>query len=371
MSIPPNIPYVDLTLQHRAIRTELLKAVETVFDHSQFILGPEVEQFEKEFAELCGTRFAVGINSGTDALVLGLRALGVGPGDEVISVSNSFVASASCISLVGAKPVFVDVGPDYNLDPKKLASALTPQTRAILPVHLTGRSADMTAINEFAKEHGLLVIEDAAQAAFAEHRGKPVGSLGDIGCFSLHPLKTLSACGDGGVITTNDEAVVEQLHLLRNIGLQSRDETVLWSGNSRLDTLQASMLLVKLKYVDEWTEGRRSNARAYQKALSGISEIKLVTEDDRDRSVYHTFVVQADRRDLLREHLQEHGIGSAIHYPTPIHLQTVGRRLGYKEGDFPITESQAGKIVSLPVYPELSNNDIEFIAATIREFYGE
>jgi dTDP-4-amino-4,6-dideoxygalactose transaminase len=371
LSTLKKIPYVDLTLQHRAIKAELLRAVEDVFDHGQFILGPEVEQFEARFAALTGTRHAVGVGSGTDALILGLRSLGIGPGDEVITVSNSFVASASCIALVGAKPVFVDVGPDYNLDPEKLAGVLTPRSRAILPVHLTGRAADMTAIIDFARENDLLVIEDAAQAVFAEHRGKRVGSLGDIGCFSLHPLKTLSACGDGGVITTNDDAVYEQLRLLRNIGLEERDKTVVWSGNSRLDTMQAAMLLVKLKYAEGWTEMRSANAGSYVAALSDIPEITLAAEDDRDRSVYHTFVVQAQRRDQLREYLQAREIGTAVHYPTPIHLQPVGLSLGYEPGDFPETESQAEKIVSLPVYPELSEVDIDYVATTIREFYGK
>lgn len=371
MPDPRNIPYVDLTLQHRELRTELLRAVEGVFDHGQFVLGPEVGQFEDQFAELCGSRFSVGVNSGTDALILGLRVLGIGPGDEVITVSNSFVASASCIRLVGATPVFADVGPDYNLDPEKLKDSLTTRTRAILPVHLTGRPANMTAINDFAAKHGLLVIEDAAQAVFAEHRGERVGALGDIGCFSLHPLKTLSACGDGGVITTDDEEVADRLRVLRNIGLEGRDRTVEWSGNSRLDTMQAAMLLIKLKHVNDWTERRRTNAYVYTSALEGISAIELVNDDDRDRSVFHTFVVQAEARDLLREHLQQRGIGTAVHYPTPIHLQPVGVDLGYKMGDLPRTESQAQKIVSLPVYPELTSGDIEYVATAIREFYGE
>ena len=248
------VPYVDLVAPHVALEAELLEATRRVLRHGQFILGPEVAQFEKAFAELCGCKHAVGLNSGTDALILALRVLDIGPGDEVITVANSFVATAGAVVLAGARPVFVDVGPDQNMDPALVEAAITPRTKAILPVHLTGRMADMQSLNEIAGRHHLHVIEDAAQSVLAELRGRRAGAWGTLGCFSLHPLKNLSACGDGGAITTMDKALYERLLWLRNIGLINREEAVQWSGNSRLDTLQAALLLVKLRRLPEWTE---------------------------------------------------------------------------------------------------------------------
>ena len=347
-----------------------MAAISGVIDHGQFIFGEEVTEFERQFAQLSGVSHAVGVNSGTDALILALKAVGVGPGDDVITVSNSFVASASCIHILGASPVFVDVGQDYNLDPTLLEAAITPRTKAILPVHLTGRPADMAPILEVAKSHGLYVIEDCAQAVGAEYRGQRVGSLGSVGCFSLHPLKTLNACGDGGVITTNDPSLYEQFNILRNHGLRSRDECVTWSFNSRLDTLQAAILLVKLKYVEQWTEERREHASFYQNALGGIPGITMPGEQTWEKSVYHTFVVQAERRDDLRAYLSSKGVDTAIHYPVPIHLQEAARNLGYRQGSFPVTESQAEKIVSLPIYPELEQDQMGFVAECVMNFYN-
>jgi dTDP-4-amino-4,6-dideoxygalactose transaminase len=360
---------VDIARQHAAIKDELLAAVGKVLDHGNFVLGPEVEEFERRFAELCGTQFSVGVNSGTDALVLALRSLSIGPGDEVITAVNSFVASASCIALVGARPVLVDVRADYNLDPRAVEAAITPRTKAILPVHLTGRPADMDSICSLARRRGLFVIEDAAQAVAAKLHGRPVGSFGDIGCFSLHPLKTLKACGDGGVVVTQSAAVAEKIRLLRNLGLETRENARFWSSNSRLDTIQAAMLLVKLNYLETWTERRRANARFYQKHLAGITEVQAPQDPPEMRCVYHTFVIQADRRDELKQHLASRGIGAQIHYPRPIHLQDAARRLGYREGDFPVAESQARRILSLPVYPELTETDLMRIVSAIRQFY--
>jgi dTDP-4-amino-4,6-dideoxygalactose transaminase len=365
------IPYVDLATQHRVLRAELLEAVGRVLDHGQFVLGPEVEEFERRFAELCGTRHAAAVGTGTDALVLGLRALGIGAGDEVITAPNSFVASASAIALVGARPVFVDVGEDYNLDPDLLEAAVTPRTRAVLPVHLTGRPARMDAILEIARAHGLAVVEDAAQAVLAELGGRRVGSFGDVGCFSLHPLKTLNAIGDGGVVTTDDDGVADRLRLLRNIGLQTRDDAVLWGANSRLDTVQAAVLLVKLRHVEEWTAARRAHAAAYAEALEGVPGIEVPRERPDERSVYHTYVIQADDRDGLRARLAERGIGTAIHYPVPIHLQTTAAGLGYTAGSFPVAERQARRILSLPVYPELSEAQRGTVAAAVAELAAE
>lgn len=370
MQLALRVPYVDIAGQHAPLRAELLAAVAGVIDSGAFVLGPQVEEFESRFATLCGARYAVGVNSGTDALILALRVLGVGPGDEVITPPNSFVASASCIALLGAQPVFVDVGDDYNLDPAKIAAAITPRTKAILPVHLTGRPADMTAIGEIALAHGLAVVEDCAQAVIAEHRGARVGSLGSIGCFSLHPLKTLNACGDGGMLVTNDRRHYERLLELRNLGLRSREDCVEWSGNSRLDTLQAAMLLAKLPYLEDWTRGRRENAQRYHRALAAIPQLRLPQDLPHEFAVYHTYVVQAEDRDALRSALAERGIGTQVHYPTPIHLSNAARGLGYRRGDFPVTEAQAAKIVSLPVYHTLSADQHAYVCEAISDFYG-
>jgi dTDP-4-amino-4,6-dideoxygalactose transaminase len=365
------IPYVNLAAQHAPIKDELLAAVSSVIDRGQFILGDEVAEFERRFAELCGVRYAVGVNSGTDALILALKALGIGPGDEVITVPNSFVASTSCIVLLGAHPVFVDVRADYNMDPALIEQAITSRTRAILPVHLTGRPADMDPILEIARNHRLQVIEDCAQAVSAEYRGKRVGSFGIVGCFSLHPLKTLNACGDGGMLTTDDADLAEQFGILRNIGLKTRDDCVVWSGNSRLDTIQAAMLLVKLNYLDEWTEQRRTNARFYQEKLASLPQVQVPMDKPYERAVYHAFIIQADNRDELRAHLAERGIGTAIHYPVPIHLHRAARNLGCGPGSFPVAERQAQRILSLPIYPELGDTRLKYVVDSIHSFNQE
>ena len=363
------VPYVNLPAQHAPIKEQLLNAVAKVIDHGRFILGPEVDEFEERFAKMCGVKYAVGVNSGTDALILSLHALGIGPGDEVITVPNSFVASAGCIAMTGAKPIFVDSQGDLNINPDLIEAAITPQTRAILPVHLSGRSCDMSPIMKIAKSRGLHVIEDCAQAVGAEYRGQQVGSFGSAGCFSLHPLKTLNACGDGGVLTTNDPQLYQSFKELRNIGLKNRDECVAWSNNSRLDTMQAAMLLVKMEHLHEWTEQRRSNALLYQRLLDGIPSIMVPSDHDYERSVYHTFVIQAQYRDELKSYLSEQEVSTAIHYPIPIHLQAAAQNLGYCVGSFPVTEKQASSILSLPIYPELTEEQIEYVAACIRNFY--
>ncbi len=363
------VPYVDLAAQHAPLREELLEAAGRVISHGQFILGPEVARFEERFAKLCRTRYAVGVANGTDALGLALRALGIGPGDEVITAPNSFVASASAVALVGARPVFSDVGPDYNLDPKAVERAVTSRTKAILPVHLTGRPADMDALMGLAKANGLRVVEDCAQAVLAEYKGRRVGSFGSFGAFSLHPLKTLNACGDGGVLTTNDEGLYRKALALRNIGLETRDRCVAWSGNSRLDTIQAAFLLVKLKHLEKWTEARQKNAAYYQKALDGVEGLIIPTDRPHEKAVFHTFVVMSERRDALKAFLAERGIGTSIHYPVPIHLQPAAAALGYKAGDFPQAERQARRILSLPAHHELSEEDLAAVAAAVREFH--
>jgi dTDP-4-amino-4,6-dideoxygalactose transaminase len=363
------IPYVNISGQHKELREELLVAIGSVLDEGQFVLGGAVEEFENRFAELCGVTNAVGLNSGTDSLVLALRVLGIGIGDEVITVPNSFVTTASSIRLVGARPVFVDVRPDLNMDPELVEGAITARTKAILPVHLTGRPADMGAIMRIADAHGLPVVEDCAQAVLAECAGRRVGSFGAVGCFSLHPLKTLNACGDGGVLTTNDQALADKVRTLRNNGLRTREDCEFWSSNSRLDTIQAAMLLIKLRYLNDWTERRREHAAYYCNGLEGVKQVYVPRECPNTRNVYHTFVIQAERRSELLEFLKARGVGTAIHYPVPIHLMTAAKELGYPAGSFPVTETLAHQILSLPIYPELSEADLHFVVDSIRQFY--
>ncbi len=362
------VPYIDLSLKNSPCRQVVLDAMERVADHGQFVLGPEVEEFERAFAALCGVRYAVGVDNGTSALVLVMKGLGIGPGDEVITAPNSFLASASSVALCGARPVFVDVGSDYLLDPDLLEAAITPRTKAIIPVHLTGRPADMDRILAIADSHTIPVIEDAAQAVGALYRGKTVGSLGKAGCFSFHPLKNLNACGDGGIITTNDEELYRYLLLARTHGLRTRDDCEFWSMNARLDALQAAILAAKLPFLPEWSEARRAHAAFYREHLSSV--VRVPDDPEHLYSVYHTFVIQADRRDELRAFLKEREIDTVVHYPVPIHLQKAALSLGHKKGDFPVTEDQADHIVSIPVFPSLTAEQRESVVAAIRAFYG-
>ena len=364
------IPYVDLAQQHRPLRDELLAAVGSVIDSGQFILGEETERFEKEFAALCGTKYAVGLNSGTDALILALKAFGIGPGDEVITAPNSYLASASCVALAGATPKFADVREDLNIDPVAVEKAITPRTKAIIPVHLTGKPAAMTELREIAQKHKLELVEDAAQAVGATLNGKAVGSFSRAGCFSLHPLKNLNACGDAGILVTDDEQVYQKVRLLRSHGQPNRNDCTEFSMVSRLDSVQAAMLRVKMRYLNDVTKRRRDNAARYRSKLGSLSSrLQCPSDGPGEFCVYHTFVVQADKRDELVAHLDKKGIGTAIHYPTPIHLMTVGRNMGHREGDFPVCERLAKRILSLPIYPELTPAEIDRIADAIAEFY--
>lgn len=362
------VPYIDLVAPHAAIKRELLAAVERVLGHGQFILGPEVESFEKAFSSYCKTKHTVGVDNGTNALSLAMRCLDIGPGDEVITAPNSFLASTSAIALIGARPVFVDVGDDYNIDTNLIEAAITDRTRAILPVHLTGRPADMHAIVDIAAKHNLHVIEDCAQAVGASIDGRKVGSFGGVGCFSLHPLKTLSAVGDGGAITTDDDGLYERLIKARNHGLRDRDSCEFWSLNARLDAIQAAMLLVKMEHLDQWTNARRSHADFYARELKGT--VQTPADKPHEHSVYHTFVVRAERRDELQSYLKTRGIDSKIHYPIPIHLQMAAKSYGYKEGSFPVTEKQSRQILSLPIYPELTEPQRQHVVDSIKSFYS-
>lgn len=361
------VKYVNFPLQYKSIKPEIDNAIKNVLEEGIFILGEEVKKFEDWFAKYCESKYALGVANGTDALILVMKALGIGLGDEVITVPNSFISTTASIVHVGAKPVFVDVRDDYNINPDLIEDAITSHTKAILPVHLTGRPTEMEPILEIAHEHDLYVIEDAAQAVGAKYHRKRVGSFGTAGCFSLHPLKNLNAYGDGGVITTEDKGLYDKLVKLRNHGLRSRDECELWGYNSRLDTIQAAIVNVKLAHLDEWTKRIREIASFYQKNLSGL--VKVPVDKPYEEAVYHTFIIQCDKRDKLQKYLLEKGIETKIHYPIPIHLQDSAKGLGYKKGDFPVAETQAKRILSLPIYPELTNEQIEMIVNEIKNFY--
>ncbi len=362
------VPYIHLGQQHATIKEEILKRIELLLDSGNYILGEETSTFEKQFSKLCNTEYALGLGNGTDTLILSMRALNIGAGDEVITAPNSYLASASSIALVNATPVFADVRDDYNIDPNQVEQVITKKTKAIIPVHLTGRPADMDAIMAIAKKHSLYVIEDCAQAVGARFKNKSVGSFGITGSFSLHPLKNLGACGDGGMVTTNNAELFEYLSKARTHGHKNRDEVDFWSFNTRLDNLQAAILNVKFNELEKWNNRRREIAEKY---FAGLNHLPIYVPKDREYeySVYHTFIIQTDKRDSLMNYLKGQAIDTKIHYPIPIHLQKAAAYLGYKKGDFPVTEKQCENILSLPVYPQLSNEQVEYVVEKINSFY--
>jgi dTDP-4-amino-4,6-dideoxygalactose transaminase len=366
------VKFVDLGLEYKSLKDEILKKFDELSSQGQYILGSEVENFEKSFAKFCGTKHAIGVANGTDALFLSMKALGIGHGDEVITAANSFIASAASIAQLGATPVFVDVRDDYNMDPALLEKAITKKTKAIMPVHLTGRPADIDAIMAIAKKHKLFVVEDSAQAVGAKYRGKRVGSFGNTGCFSLHPLKNLHVHGDGGAIVTNDTALYEILIKMRNHGLKNRDECEFFAINSRLDSIHAGILNIKLPHLDKWNARYWEIAKKYQEGLSGLKGFVQVPVDKSfEEPVYHRFIIQCEKRDELQKYLLEKGIDTKVHYPIPLHLQKAAGYLGYKEGDFPVSEKQAKKILSLPCYPALKDEQVELVIKEINAFYGK
>ena len=347
------------------------QAISAVLERGDFILGKETGLFEEEFAAYCGTAYAVGVDSGTSALKLALRAFGIGPGDEVITVANTFIATASAISCTGASPILVDADPrTCNIDVSRIEEAITERTKAIIPVHLYGCPADMDPIVEVAQQHGLVVIEDACQAHGAKYKGKRVGSLGHAAVFSFYPAKNLGAYGDGGMIVTDDARVAESLRMLRNHGQREKYHHEVRGYNHRLDTLQAAVLRVKLKYLDEWNAARRRHAQIYGEILADYRVI-LPAEADYEEGVYHLYVIRVKDRDGLRAYLQDKAISTGIHYPIPIHLQPACRDLGYQKGRFPVTEAYAEQILSLPMYAELTSDAIEYVAEAIRDFGKE
>ena len=363
-----NVPFVDLQAQHRTIRDELNQAIQRVMDRCDFALGQDVVRFEEEFAAFCGTRHAVGVDSGLSALELSLRALGIGPGDEVIVPAHTFIATAAAVTFAGARPILVDVDPaTYNIDVAQVEAAITPRTRAIIPVHLYGLPAAMDAIMSLADRHDLAVIEDACQAHGAYYKGRRVGSLGHAAAFSFYPTKNLGGCGDAGMVLTDDAEVAEQVRAMRNCGQKAKYIHELPPFNHRLDTLQAAILRVKLRYLDQWNEVRRRNAALYTNLLTG-SGIVTPVEDPDSTHVYHLYVVRTPRRDGLQAYLREQGIGTAIHYPVPIHLQPFYAGNGFRRGQFPVTEGLCDEIISLPMFPEMTTEQVEHVAANVAEF---
>jgi len=366
-----DIPLLDLKTQYHNIKSEIDKAIESVLDSGQFILGPQVKRLEESIAAYIKASYAIGVGNGTDALVIALRACGIGPGHEVITAPFTFFASAESVSAVGAKPVFVDIDPKtFNIDAAKIEKAITSKTRAIIAVHLFGQTADMEPIMDIAKKHDLLVIEDACQAMGAEYMGKKAGSLGHVACFSFFPTKNLGTYGDGGIIVTSDAQIEQKARMLRAHGSTKKYYHEMIGYNSRLDELHAAILNVKLKYLDQWNEKRRRNAAIYDKLLK---ECGVVTPyvAPYAKHIYHQYVIQVERRDELAATLKAKGIASAVYYPLPLHLQKAYKDLGYREGDMPYAEAVCKKVLALPMYPELEPEQIEYVVETIKDFVSE
>jgi len=361
------VPYLDLKAQYEPIRGEIAEAIQQVLDKTAFAGGPFVAQFEKEFASFCGTQFAAGVGSGTDALWVALLGLGIGPGDEVITVPDTFIATAEAISWCGAKPVFVDVAPvTYNMDPSKIEGAVTSKTRAIIPVHLFGQMADMDPILEIARKRKLFVIEDASQAHGAEYKGKKAGSIGDAGCFSFYPGKNLGAYGEAGAVVTNNEELDKKTRMLRDHGQAKKYYHSLIGWNARMDGIQGAVLSVKLKHLDAWTEARRRNAKRYDELLRNVPGVIVPVEAPYAKHVYHIYAIRVADRDRLIASLAEKDIHCGIHYPIPLHLLDAYKSLGYEKGAFPVAEKAASEFVSLPMYAELTGEQIAWIAAELK-----
>ena len=366
------IPFYDLKRLHLPLREELNAAIRKVQDSDWYILGPELEAFEKEFAHYCSASHCVGVGNGLDALVLSLRALGIGAGDEVIVPANTFIATALAVSQVGARVVLVDVLPETaNLDPEQLDDALTGATRAIIAVHLYGQTAEMRSILSFARKHGLAVIEDAAQAHGALYDGAPAGSLGDIACFSFYPSKNLGALGDGGAVVTSNDELAHKVRKQRNYGSDHKYEHEIKGMNSRLDELQAACLRVKLRHLDKWNEQRRNVARTYTKSLSDVEGLTLLTVPEIMTPVWHLFVVQSERRNELQDCLSSRGIDTGIHYPVPIHQSKAYRDGSLRNAGSDIAEMMAGRLLSLPMGPYLEDNEVTYVGDALRESCGK
>lgn len=364
-----NVSYSYLKEQF-ADSEEIFNGLREQLNRCQFTFGQELKEFEDKFANLCKAKYALGVGTGTDALMLSMKVLGIGPGDEVITVPNSFIATVGAIVATGARPVFVDVTDDFTINPDLIESTITNKTRALLPVHYTGAPADMPKITEIAKKYNLPVIEDACQAIGSAIDGKPVGTFGIAGGFSLHPLKNLNVWGDGGIMVTNSKEMQDKIFLLRNHGLKGRDEVEIFGYNSRLDTIQAIVGNYLIRQVDWITNKRIENAQKYDQAFSELSEyISLPPRKSNVKHVYHLYMFRAKDRDRLLNYLIENGIEAKIHYPIPIHLQNAAKHLGYKEKDFPVCEAQCKSIITLPVHQHLTDDQIYYVIETIKKFY--
>ena len=369
------VPFVDLQAQYRSIKAEIDAAIQRVLDTSAFILGREVEAFERAFAEYVGARACVGVSNGTAAIQLALQACGVGAGDEVIVPANTFFATAEAVSTAGATPVFVDCDPvTYNIDAGKIEAAVNERTRALLPVHLYGQPADLEAVFEVAERHDLIVIEDAAQAHGARYKGRRVGSLARAGCFSFYPGKNLGAYGEGGAVVTDDAEVARRLRMLRDHGSEQKYRHELVGYNFRLEGIQGAVLGVKLKYLDEWNASRRAHAARYRALLAPLADsgaLALPQEVAYAEHVYHLFVIQTGARDALQRYLSAAGVQTGIHYPVPVHLQPAYAAHGHREGDFPNAESQSTRVLSLPMFAELTEHQVGYVAQAIADFCAE
>lgn len=362
------IPFLDLKAQYQSLKGEIDAAVLNVLASAHYVLGEEVASFEREFAAYCGTRHAVAVNTGTSALHLALLALGVGPGDEVITVPFTFVATASAICYVGARPVFVDVEPrTLTMDASRLEAAITSRTKAIIPVHLYGQMADMDAIQAIADRHGIPVIEDACQAHGAEYHGKRAGSIGSIGCFSFYPGKNLGACGEGGMAVTDSDEHAKMLRMLRDWGQEQRYHHVIKGFNYRMDGLQGAILRVKLRHLEDWIMARRRHAASYSSKLKGNTVVETLAEAPDRRHVYHIYAVRCRDRDRLQWTLNDGGIQTGLHYPIPVHLQKAHADLGYSQGDFPVSEAAAREMLSLPIYPEMTDRQVDGVVAAVEQ----
>ncbi len=360
------VPFVDLKAQYQTIAGEVDEAMHRVVVDADFILGADVQLFENEFASYCEAKYAVGVDNGISALELTLRAYGIGTGDEVITVAHTFIATVSSISFTGARPIFVDVDPvTYTMDAAQLEAAITPRSKAILPVHLYGQAADMDKILSVARRHNLVVIEDACQSHGARYKGRRVGGLGDAGCFSFYPGKNLGAFGDGGMMVTSDSEIAQRVRMLRNYGQSQKYHHTSLAYNRRLDTLQAAVLRVKLRRLDEWNESRRNAARAYHSLLRDVDSIVLPEEAATCAHVYHLFVIQHPRRDALLRHLGEKGVSAGLHYPTPVHQQPCYEDLGEIRCPLPVTESLAARVLSLPMFPEIGLDQLRYVCQQI------
>jgi dTDP-4-amino-4,6-dideoxygalactose transaminase len=366
-----DVPFVDLATEHRELRTEIDEAIRRVIQDGSFILGRDLEDFEKEFAAYCGSRHAIGVGSGLDALTLALQARGIGPGDEVITAANTFIATALAVSRVGATPVLADCNEsDFNLNPDAVEKAITPRTRAVIPVHLYGQLAPIDAILDVARRHGLFVLEDAAQAHGAGKQGQRAGSFGDAGTYSFYPAKNLGALGDGGLVVTDDDGIAAQIRMLRNYGQRKKYEHAVVGTNSRLDTLQASVLRAKLPALDRRNEARRAAADGYRRRLSGLPLVLPRAPEEPGRHVYHLYVVRVAERDQVQRRLAAAGIQTGIHYPQPIHLQEAYRHLGIGPGTYPVAERLAGEVLSLPMFPSLTDDQIDRVGSALEEALG-